>query len=1296
MSDGVQRLISYTWKELVLPEDAVDLALSTTGSSATASTAGRDPMGAINGNHSLAGWAQGRNGWEATATPTHPNWWGDWLEIAFPEPRPLDTIIVYTLPEHVLGRNRLGLRDYQLQLRAGSSDDWETVDTVRGNTSGTLVHRFAERPVQAIRLWITAANTGDELSAMSYAPNLARVLEVEAYRLGDADLWHEEERQVPLDGGHRYRLAILRDDFPAVAGSTPASPESLAELFREAGFTVTFLDGRDLTSPEVLSATNFDVFVHPYGPAFPLNTALYQYLQDGGHLLALGGYAFTEALQWENGHWVATGFDPGLSASVCRRSDYFTELREQLRLFGAPGHSLRDVAYIATAPEQSVVATPVHREGSVSGPLAVAIVGDGLSLEEAEASVADGRWQAYAQKVREALAGQAPLRGFATEHYRPLFSRPCSRWLPLLSAYDRYGRERGTVLAALLHHDGLYRGSRWAYCGVNDVDLFGSGEEAMRAALLETVRFLLAGLTLHNVASEFDCYRQGEAVTVSAVVDNAGREPTSARLVLRVLDGDSGSVAFEAAEDLTLEPGGWRKVSATWKPERFAADLYRVEAALSMGDAPYDRAESGFAAWNDRTIKAGPSLEYRDNYFRFQGKRRYLQGVRDDGLHLHGQTKEDALWWGRQYRMMRDYGVDVVSPVFFSVYIEGLGWGEPDDDLIPEVVLRQLDAQVLLSQKHGLVYAPCLFFLAEDKAEYRPQLSRRVARVIGERYKHVPGIMFYIFDDGVRDDPRFFNAWAKEVVAGLRECGRNYIVTAEQATIRSGADVFRDMTQELDFAANSCYHGAENPAASRLLDMRVAGKSWSNAEFGRQASTGSPADLHPYLLQPHHAFGMGYSLALNWKWKDNDHCIFPWGVVYPGDWVPKDELYAFRNEALLFRHFQPYYRTPPVLVVLPRQHWAKDYMHLYPYLMELLGLLIDQGVDFAPVDETGLAHLPEDAATLVYPIPQCAPDYVFPLLRDFVARGGNLWLNGADRALAEDTAAGAALRELVGAGFAGWIGGEHLLGQSLARRLPRVAIAPTGAIAGLAGHHGQPCVRLSPPSGQVAAADEDGNPVVLRNRLDRGLVIYSTDVTLEGARTTLPAFLNAAGVPRHPAGQPGVQVFSLPSDEAQVYTVTTDTWDQAPRLVDFPAGPYRPRLGIGGQGVGLLAINRSGQPCAVEGLSLESGAGQPIIQSTGHVMLTAKGAAGLSEADGLLLTTIEPGEFRLRTDQPLHALVGDIVDGHWQERERLPVSWHHNMLELQMDSSAARSLIVLTTETQQQANLAWVEELLQE
>lgn len=1255
-----EKLIDYSWKELSLPAGARNLALSSNGAVATASTSLYDPSGAINGQRTLNGWGNG-NGWQAKSEKSHPNWWGDWLQIAFRESQLMDTVVVHAFPEHALHENRHGLENYTLQICA--DDGWENIETVKHNTKGIIVHRFSERSVKNLRLWITQRD--------------ARVIEVEAYHLESGSLWVEERRQVRITAGKGTGIAILRDEFPAVAHNSPSCPESLAESMRSAGYDVTFLDGRDITSAEVLNKQNFALFVHPYGSVFPLGSALCEYLSTGGHLLAVGGHAFTEALQWENGRWVSTGWDPGLTVSVTEKADWFIQQRDQLTLFGAPGHSLNDVAYIAVSPNQSAIQRMIKRDGEITGPSAAAVVGDVSPLTESGQAVREGRKEAYVQKMRLGISRgrNLPTPGWFTHNNHPLLAQPCSRWLPLVSAYDRYGRIRGTVGAALLHYDGVYKGSRWAYFGANNVDLFAP-DEALREALPDILRFLLNGLTLHTVLSDLDCYRVGESAKLSAIVDNAGQLEQTAELTLSVFPANGGECVHVYRENLVLMPGAWRMATTAWRVEHSDTDLYRVQASLLVDGEPYDSEEFGFVVWNDRIVASGPKLDYEHNYFSINGERRFLTGVRDDGFHMHGQAKENALWWDRQFAMIRDYGQDVFSPVYVSVFVPGFGWGEPAQDWIPEKLLRIIDAQVQLTQKHGVVMGITVFFVGQDEAIYKPEISRKLCATLGTRYKNAPGIMFYIFDDGYREDPGLFNSWARECRAGFNESGRKYLVTAEWCSAFHNADTHRDGSREMDFVSISCYHGvAEYPEQTRLSEMRAIGKNFTNAEFGRQVPAGSLTDKHVYLAQPHHQFGMGHAMTINWKWKDNDHAIFPWGVVYPGDWVPKDELYLYRNSALLFRQFQPAAILPPVVVLLPRAHLALDYKKVHPYLLELLGLLLDRGVDYTVIDEIDLDRLPDTTRAVLYPIPYRAPEQVYLLLEQFVHRGGFLWLAGGDEALAEETVSSDALKSLIGARFDGWLGSDKgRLNDAASLR----AIKGIDPLLGSMEYPGKPNAKVIPAGAQVVAADEADEAVVLLNNHGRGATLYSTDSTLGGANATLSAFLGYSGVSWRRPNPQGVRIFNLPCLEATVYTLASHRWDECSRTVELPTRKHKLDVTLGTLGVGVVAINNQDEVCAFEGAKL-MGNGEVWLKSTAHIMISAIGFTDIFDAAGLLLMPSEQGVFSLRTAQPLTAVTGSIENGRWITHENIDLDRSEGWSTLCIDRTRSRSLILLST-----------------
>ena len=101
-----------------------------------------------------------------------------------------------------------------------------------------------------------------------------------------------------------------------------------------------------------------------------------------------------------------------------------------------------------------------------------------------------------------------------------------ARWIPLLEAVDRYGRNRGAAAALLLNYNGTYRGSSWAYFGIENVDLAADPQGPVAKALPQVARFLAAEIYLHNLATDKRLYRQGEPVRMTVKAVNQGASPS--------------------------------------------------------------------------------------------------------------------------------------------------------------------------------------------------------------------------------------------------------------------------------------------------------------------------------------------------------------------------------------------------------------------------------------------------------------------------------------------------------------------------------------------------------------------------------------------------------------------------------------------------------------------------------------------------------------------------------------------------------------------------------------------------
>jgi len=97
-------------------------------------------------------------------------------------------------------------------------------------------------------------------------------------------------------------IAILKSDLPE---SDPATAEHLKISLEAAGFSVASLTAEEAGDTAILSADRFMLFVVPNGRFYPADglPSLTDYLKSGGHLMIMGGPAFTNLTCRFNDRW---------------------------------------------------------------------------------------------------------------------------------------------------------------------------------------------------------------------------------------------------------------------------------------------------------------------------------------------------------------------------------------------------------------------------------------------------------------------------------------------------------------------------------------------------------------------------------------------------------------------------------------------------------------------------------------------------------------------------------------------------------------------------------------------------------------------------------------------------------------------------------------------------------------------------------------------------------------------------------------------------------------------------------
>jgi len=491
---------------------------------------------------------------------------------------------------------------------------------------------------------------------------------------------------------------------------------------------------------------------------------------------------------------------------------------------------------------------------------------------------------------------EAPLEGFAAVgvfgNSNPVHTVDGARLIPLLEGFDARGESRGPVGSLAVHYDTRFAGSMWAYFGATNMDLFSAEHPAMVELLADVLRAMETGVAITRVDPYYVCYRPGETVDVYTTVLNATRQARQVR-VKQEIRTSAGRVVFKAESDVSIAPGQDAVTSCSWAPANLTDSLYRVVATLECDGRIVDQYGSGFCIWDEDVIRSGVRFRFKDNYFHFDDRPVYVHAVKTAGFYFYSLPYENPWEWDKQFRRMRDNGVDQFEPIHAVAFVGEGGLENPDEKL-----LRKLDALAVLAQKHRVCFKPGLldWINAADLDEEALRKQTNWVRRLGERYRDCPCFAWdlegdipfdikptettkrlwneflaerYGSDEALRaawqervgpeklgdlpapdpgdfyythrdwDDPRehdlwlfknfLFSRWAGANVRALKEKDSDHPVGAE---FWAYVDLPAG-SKSLDFATQYQYGAIEGmPWFAKIYDMRVIGKSLGVNEFG--------------------------------------------------------------------------------------------------------------------------------------------------------------------------------------------------------------------------------------------------------------------------------------------------------------------------------------------------------------------------------------------------------------------------------------------------------------------------------
>ncbi len=508
---------------------------------------------------------------------------------------------------------------------------------------------------------------------------------------------------------------------------------------------------------------------------------------------------------------------------------------------------------------------------------------------------------------------------------------------------------------------------------------------------------------------------------------------------------------------------------------------------------------------------------------------------------------------------------------------------------------------------------------------------------------------------------QLLESWIDANLQGIRIAAPNMQTTVGFLQFHTSAEKLF-ATHRLDFV-NSHYHGPIQPFASitKYIDRRFKGQGLGVGEFeawdAHEARThGRFADetqnsIRHFLAVGHDTFGMGGSFALNWDLKDFEDCLFPWGLTYAHDNVPKDWFHAYRNMSLFFRSIQPKYNDPGLYLLIPDSHRMGGQMNrIYAALDNALNMLFACHVDFNVINERSLADLPASTRTILWPVPYCPTDNTFSQVLKFVKNGGNLYLSG-DVSFDE---------------FRNPTRRKRLLQLGLPSIVPSAPFEveiPATLPDFITSTVGKGRVFYIPVPLELKSGNEwDKNPYMeFLNRVNEGRILVNPD-------------------------DPRLHLFSISLDNAnKVYTLYRNQSSESPKPYNIETIGGKISIALEGFQSGLVEIDRKGHIFALGG-SGKCGNDAFSIDISGHSMIRSLDNKPINQSRILAVFPTEKGAIRLPSTAITSPFltVGEIENGKWITYEKMDLADKNKTIPIQIDEDRTTSILLISDKDQQE------------
>ena len=533
--------------------------------------------------------------------------------------------------------------------------------------------------------------------------------------------------------------------------------------------------------------------------------------------------------------------------------------------------------------------------------------------------------------------------------------------------------------------------------------------------------------------------------------------------------------------------------------------------------------------------------------------------------------------------------------------------------------------------------------------------------------------------DRARFDEWMMLRWNDAHVAAVRRHDPDHAITSEYYRIPIGSiDLVRTIGAQ--DVSNIGYFGLPEEDIRELTaqvgfnDLRLRGKGVGLGEYGVKthpawsvASGGldyhimrTPEEQRRlFMAVAHYGLGLGACKVQNWCLRDDPTHVFPWGLFYPGELVPKDVAYVHRNQSLVWRFFAPAFRPAAVAVCLANQLRRGNGDSLGPAVAHhAFGDLLALHLPFNTIDDDHLEVLPPQTRLLLLPSPLTMNDAAYASLLAWVRRGGVALVTGdLSRDEHRRPTRAARLAELAGL-------------ERVAERYPDddraqgVPVAVDLGPLGLGRHPLRPCLKVRRLDGDVLGAEADGAPVLVRRAVGKGLVYFLSDPieqSLAGDDVALRRRLDAAviadatcrtGRPIAPLAiepdDPRIHLLRQPTAQGAVLVVANNRPVGGTTDVTIRPGAEPLTLHAADGWPALVHAADDGRILALSAAGAASVGNTPLMTGRGLRAVLSLDRLDLRRSEALVVAPFEPGELDLPgREGPWSTVVGDFRDGKW-------------------------------------------------